>query len=694
MAEREKTLRLATAKDATPEPVPSDKALTEKLPKLPGGGGATLASADTIASGPGASDPGTSDPGVVRDVEAELASHDPTKRYEHVTLLGEGGMGEVRLCKDKHIVRDVAMKVMRHSSEERSDLRARFLREARVQGQLEHPAIVPVYDLGRDANGNAYFTMRRIRGETLEAIVEKLKSGSERDDDGEYARHKLLAVFQRVCLAVDYAHKKGVIHRDLKPGNIMIGSYGEVYVLDWGLAKLMTPEDQKKLDDQLDAEPVKVSSSGISATEVGQVMGTPGYMAPEQILGQTAEVSARSDIYALGSILFELLTYLPLCGTGSATDVLMRAVRGVDARASERAPDRNVPPELDDVCVRATMAAARDRYQSARELHDAVDGYLAGDRDMARRRELAEEHTNRAKEAKTRALESGSEEDRKSALYELGRALALDPANAPALGTLVDMLTEPPKKLPEEVNKSILEANQESIRTALFTGAGVFFFGSFATWVPFWLASLRHAGAHNWGCAGLVDLTWLAAAAACFYFWRKPSPIAVPIIGILTMSACGALSILYGPLLVVPTIAAGCTVSFVVSGNLEHRRFAIACGLLPVAVPYALEVFGVLPPSVVVEGGVLKFVPRVFDVDPYWTPLFLLTAQLVSIGLAAKFVARYRDAFLASERRVHLQAWQLRQLVPDGAKGAFDSAAPGNVFCTVTEVHRELKKSI
>ncbi|MEO6417977.1 MAG: protein kinase, partial [Polyangiaceae bacterium] len=160
------------------------------------------------------------------DLESTTALEDGrfSERYAAGELLGEGGMGEVRLIKDGRIGREVAMKVIRPGHGSRSDLRSRFLREARVQGQLEHPAIVPVYDLGVDPNGASYFTMKRVRGMTLEEVLDGLR---KRDADAtiEYSRRKLLTAFGSVCLAIDFAHARGVIHRDLKPGNVMLGGF-------------------------------------------------------------------------------------------------------------------------------------------------------------------------------------------------------------------------------------------------------------------------------------------------------------------------------------------------------------------------------------------------------------------------------------------------------------------------------------
>ncbi len=246
----------------------------------------------------------------VEDAEAELPQSETFEaRYELRTKLGEGGMGEVLLCKDVRIGREVALKVIRAEHGSRPDLRKRFLREVRVQGQLEHPSIVPVYDLGRDPEHKAYFTMKRVRGQTLEQILSALRRG-EPEAERQHTRYKLLSAFATACLAVHFAHTRGVLHRDLKPGNVMLGDFGEVYVLDWGLAKVIHADGTRSPDDSAStALPAATPSPANAApaggapplTGTGVLMGTPGYMAPEQIRGEFGELGPRVDIYALGS---------------------------------------------------------------------------------------------------------------------------------------------------------------------------------------------------------------------------------------------------------------------------------------------------------------------------------------------------------------------------------------------------------
>jgi serine/threonine protein kinase len=435
----------------------------------------------TELRGPSPSSSGRSDT-AIGDPDAAVVVYAFEERYEIRKRLGEGGMGEVRLCRDRMIGREVAMKVVLPSMTGRGEIQARFVREARVQGQLEHPAIVPVHDFGVDSDGNAFFTMKRVRGVTLEDILDRLRRGDE-PTMREHTRHRLLAAFARVCLAIDFAHGRGVLHRDLKPANIMLGGYGEVYVLDWGLAKVRGAsksvdvsvpdlstlagddgdegDDRARRHDHLDDEDPKSSSrtraivgAGSRATQAGSLLGTPGYMAPEQIRGE--EVDERTDVYCLGGILFELLTLVPLHGEPPMAAMMGRALQGVDARPSKRAPKRDVPPELELVCVRACAAKRDERYRSARELADSIEAFLSGDRDLELREELALVHLDLARDAASRMLVPGSSNDERTlALREVGRAIALTPDDPEALALLVRLLTEPPKVPPPEVLEAI-----------------------------------------------------------------------------------------------------------------------------------------------------------------------------------------------------------------------------------------------
>ncbi|MBL8743125.1 MAG: serine/threonine protein kinase, partial [Myxococcales bacterium] len=269
---------------------------------------------------------------LVGEVLAQDAMNDTTvDRYRMLELLGRGGMGEVTKSLDLKIGREIALKTMRPiAPEDLPQATSRFLREARVQALLEHPSIVPVYDIAFGPDG-PYFTMKRVRGETLLDIIEGSRNTVKSTLGLRHSRHRLLSAFVTVCLAVDYAHQSGVVHRDLKPDNIMLGNHGEVYVLDWGVARVLPVGDRQSVvgDDSDDTHP-------------GDMVGTPGFMSPEQVLGQLELVDAKSDVFALGAILYELLTHEPLIEDGTNIAVL-EATLNPDRPPP---PPRDVPPEL------------------------------------------------------------------------------------------------------------------------------------------------------------------------------------------------------------------------------------------------------------------------------------------------------------------------------------------------------------
>jgi len=269
-------------------------------------------------------------------------------RYDVTGHLGQGGMGEVLEAFDPSLRRRVALK---RSTCGGRELVERFIEEAQVTAQLDHPNIVPVYELSTDAQGQPYYTMKEVRGRTLGELIA----------DGETPLPRLLRICLRICEAVAFAHARGVLHRDLKPANVMVGEFGEVYVLDWGLSA------------QVGAPNPDFGSAGATGdsrrTEVGMVLGTPAYMSPEQAIGAIDRVDHRSDVYLLGGILFE-------CLTGSAPDASARE-HAIEP-ASQRAPERNVPAELEAIAARALQPSPDQRYASASELAADIEAHLDG----------------------------------------------------------------------------------------------------------------------------------------------------------------------------------------------------------------------------------------------------------------------------------------------------------------------------
>ena len=616
--------------------------------------------------------------GFERAVTLELRRDDPLRdgvrstrpedaRYAVHDLLGEGGMGEVRSCTDLHIGREVAMKAMRPTQLARPDLRARFLREARIQGQLEHPAIVPVYDLAFAEEGALYFTMRRVRGLTLELLVERLRDGEPRAA-AEYPLRKLLSAFSRVCLAIHFAHTKGVIHRDLKPANVMLGDFGEVYVLDWGVAKLLASDAPPISQEAADLAISKLDFTDVASakTASGAIIGTPGNMEPEQILGQSGEVNAQTDVFALGAILFELLTRESLFGTGETPDILARTLRGEGRSASARRPDLAIPEAIDAVCMRATSPYPEKRYESARAFSEAIEDFLSGDLDLERRQALARAHSISARELAGRALApEGTPEDRQGALREVGRSLALDPDDPEALALLVRLVTAPPSALPGEVvdEVSTLEgrrADRASRRGSLLFALGALFF-------VFPTALLM--GVRNPTSVALNVVLWGLAPAALFLGRRLPMWIAP----LITYAAVASTALIFGPFISVPAIAAVVTVAFVLSGRRSHRLLASGLAVLSLGMPLALELAGVLPRTFSLEKDRFVILLNAVEVPSLTAVLLLAASHVATVLFVANYVAESKDALDRAEIQNRLQAWQLRQLVPTEAQGALKS---------------------
>ncbi len=604
-----------------------------------------------------AADPTVAATEPVRLAEGGLEDKGFAHRYERGELLGRGGMGEVFVCRDARIGRRVALKQLRGDAGHTSGKgdRARFVREARIQAQLEHPAVVPVYEMGRTPEGGEFFTMKRVRGRTLADVLLELKGGSP-EAAARYSLRKLLTAFSSVCLAVQYAHERGVLHRDLKPANLMLGDFGEVYLIDWGVAKLFgEPDGGERIDD---------AGVGVQ-TVAGAVFGTPGYSAPEQVAGKPTD--PQSDVYALGAILFEILALEPLMPRSSVAKMLSDTVAGVEARVSVRCPERrDVAPELEALCVRATALDPADRLGSALELHQAVEKFLDGDRDLTLRRQLAARHATAAEEAAERALAGGSIADREHALAEVGRAIALDPDHAAGTGTLLRLLTEPPRDVPGEVTESIARERDEEVRSAGRLGA-VVYFSCLPLAVP-----LIAAGVLSWGSLAL-SMSLLVLTAICMLIAARPAhPRTIWIVLAVTLgfATLSSTSSVFGIYTVLPGFIATSTVASSQNGGRLPGWVPIGLGSLAVLVPAALEAVGLMPSSYRFDGGVIEIVPRMIAFPGRATEILLLGLTMVVVVLPALYSLRQQRVLFAAQQRLHMHAWQLKRLLP---------AAPGRI---------------
>lgn len=338
-------------------------------------------------------------------------------RYRIGKVIEQGGMGIIFNTRDINIRRDIAMKVIGDPKAIGRNGILRFIEEAQITGQLEHPGIIPLHELCSDASGNFFYTMKLIKGRTLFNILDSIRTGDVKTIR-EYPLSNLLIIFQKICDAMAFSHSKMVIHRDLKPENIMIGEYGEVQVMDWGLAKILprnkmkqvpekTREPQSSADDTIIDSVRKDANVDIMKTMAGTIMGTLGFMAPEQARGETVNLDERTDIYGLGSILYEILTLHPPIKTGNLREVVRKITTGDIPHPTEYNPDKfgktpaakdieisdnakdkyvrllhlpreRVPDVLAAVAMKAMAVDPLKRYQHVKELQGDIEAFQNG----------------------------------------------------------------------------------------------------------------------------------------------------------------------------------------------------------------------------------------------------------------------------------------------------------------------------
>jgi eukaryotic-like serine/threonine-protein kinase len=546
--------------------------------------------------------------------------------YELGELIGRGGMGEVLAARDRNFGREVALKRMR-ADKPSPELVERFLREARIQARLDHPAIAPVHDLGYDSEGLPYFTMKRVGGATLAALLE---AGTEKPQ-------RLLRALVDVCHAVELAHARQIVHRDLKPSNIMLGDYGEVYVLDWGVARVLGGDRATTSPAGIDVESLDGS------TKTGALLGTPGYMAPEQVRAEP--VGPPADVYALASMLFEILAGEPL---HPRSDAIASTIANAHGSPAERMPSRAVPPELDAICV-AALATDPAARPTAGALATAIQDYLDGDRDVERRRTLAGELAATA----SKAFAAG---DHASAMRSAGRALAFDPTSRDAAALVSTLVLSEPAEVPAEVDRA-LEREEQRLTRARSRRAVLPYAAIFGT-----LPLLPLVDVTSWTMLIAMFVAFAAMVTVTYLNSRYGVPIAVTLVG----HTCTALlfSRVLGPFVITPIMLCAILLS-ATSIPWLNRRPGVVLGwtIGTTLLPFALEWAGLLAPTwEMTRAGIVSF-GSVFDHTQMLTGLVIAghVAAVCLVAIYARGIGRdRRDA----QRRLFLQAWHLRHLLP------------------------------
>ncbi len=465
--------RLAEDSHARPGVMPADSSTDAQIPPL----GRGREACDESTPPPGASLLSTLDLGpgpppqiqlhelldesepLVRPRSAEMPDQNGSGVgcYQLQGEIARGGMGAILKGRDVDLGRDLAIKVLLESHQGNSDVVRRFIEEAQIGGQLQHPGVVPVYELGAFPDRRPYFAMKLVKGRTLASLLTDQpisvgagsvrRSGPDRGTEAPptgrlcppHDLPRFLSIFEQVCQTMAYAHARGVIHRDLKPSNVMVGSFGEVQVMDWGLAKVLpqggiADEAQGQLAQQTVIMTVRSGSAGSgSESQAGSVLGTPVYMAPEQARGEVDRIDERADVFGLGAILCEILTGQPPFTGATREEIRAQSARGDLSDALCRLDACAAEPELIDLARDCLAPEQTRRPRSAGEVARRISGYLAGVQERLRTAELArvemqaraEEETRRRAVADELAREARARADEERKRRQMTAALAV-----------------------------------------------------------------------------------------------------------------------------------------------------------------------------------------------------------------------------------------------------------------------------
>lgn len=563
-----------------------------------------------------------------------VAPVDTMEAYAVGDVIGKGGMGEVLSAMDRRIGRQVALKRLTAVAPTDADI-SRFFREARIQARLDHPAVVPVHELGRDSHGRPYFTMKQCTGVTLRDQLPSEQPASTR----------LLRAFAEVCIAVEFAHARGVVHRDLKPSNIMLGDYGEVYILDWGLARV--------LDETLPApDPAPIDDDGDK--QPSALLGTPGYIAPEQ-LHTKGEVGKPVDVYALGSILFEILTKMPVHPRQSQAAIQSTLSSSGVLSPIARYPELPIPPELDALCASALAMSARSR-PTAREMGERVQAYLDGDRDLARRKEVAVEALVQARAA----LEG---DQRADAMRDAGRALALDPDCTGAAEIVTRLMLEPPKDPPAELQEALRESEADGVRK--HARAAIVSYFAIAAFLP--VAAWN--GIKRWPEVIAVFGIAIALLIGAVLIRLRPPRSLVPMLAYALGNAllCAMMSRMAGPFTFVPAL-----ICIVLMSSMSYPQFLerpvllILIMLASFVVPLGLEAQGLLRETWELADSRLISHAESLVIGGPRTVVLVIGATLATFVVAGLHAASTGRTNRRAQLQLVTQAWHLRQLLPKG----------------------------